>query len=27
VNEFYPVHDPTIWEPHRQWRLGLGFEF
>ena len=26
-NEFYAVHDPTIWEPHRQWRLGLGFEF
>jgi len=26
-NEFYPVHDPTIWEPHRQWRLGLGLEF
>jgi outer membrane receptor protein involved in Fe transport len=26
-NEFYAVHDPTIWENHRQWRLGLGFEF
>lgn len=26
-NEFYAVHDPTIWESHRQWRLGLGFEF
>jgi outer membrane receptor protein involved in Fe transport len=26
-NEFYAVHDPTIWEQHRQWRLGLGFEF
>jgi outer membrane receptor protein involved in Fe transport len=27
LNEFNPVYDPTIWETHRQWRLGLGFEF
>lgn len=27
LNEFHPVYDPTIWETHRQWRLGLGFEF
>ena len=27
LNEFIPVYDPTIWESHRQWRLGLGFEF
>ncbi|HKW15156.1 MAG TPA: TonB-dependent receptor, partial [Candidatus Krumholzibacteria bacterium] len=26
-DEFYAVHDPTIWEAHRQWRLGFGFEF
>ena len=27
VNEFYAVNDPTIWDSHRVWRLGLGFEF
>ncbi len=27
LNEFTPVFDPTIWETHRLWRLGLGFEF
>ena len=27
LNEFNPVFDPTIWETHRLWRLGLGFEF
>jgi hypothetical protein len=27
LDEFNPVYDPTIWEPHRLWRLGLGFEF
>lgn len=27
LDEFNPVYDPTIWETHRQWRLGLGFEF
>jgi outer membrane receptor protein involved in Fe transport len=26
-NDFNPVFDPTIWETHRLWRLGLGFEF
>ena len=27
LDEFNPVFDPTIWETHRLWRLGLGFEF
>jgi len=27
LNEFNPVYDPTIWQQHRIWRLGLGFEF
>jgi outer membrane receptor protein involved in Fe transport len=27
LDEFNAVYDPTIWETHRQWRLGLGFEF
>jgi outer membrane receptor protein involved in Fe transport len=27
IDEFNPVYDPTIWETHRLWRLGLGFEF
>jgi len=27
IDEFNPVFDPTIWETHRLWRLGLGFEF
>jgi outer membrane receptor protein involved in Fe transport len=27
LDEFNPVYDPTIWETHRQWRLGVGFEF
>ena len=27
LDEFNPVFDPTIWETHRIWRLGLGFEF
>ena len=26
-DEFNPVYDPTIWETHRVWRLGIGFEF
>lgn len=26
-DDFNPVFDPTIWETHRLWRLGLGFEF
>jgi outer membrane receptor protein involved in Fe transport len=27
LDEFNPVYDPTIWESHRLWRIGLGFEF
>ena len=27
LDEFNPVFDPTIWEQHRIWRLGVGFEF
>ncbi|MFH1755390.1 MAG: TonB-dependent receptor [Candidatus Latescibacterota bacterium] len=27
VNDFVPVHDPTIWSTHRLWRIGFGFEF
>lgn len=27
INDFVPVQDPTIWEPHRSWRIGLGFQF
>jgi outer membrane receptor protein involved in Fe transport len=27
LDEFNPVYDPTIWETHRVWRLGFGFEF
>ncbi len=27
LDDFNPVLDPTIWEQHRVWRLGLGFEF
>jgi outer membrane receptor protein involved in Fe transport len=26
-DDFVPVNDPTIWETHRIWRLGFGFEF
>jgi hypothetical protein len=26
-DEFNPVYDPTIWEDHRVWRIGFGFEF
>lgn len=26
-DDFVPVYDPTIWEPHRFWRIGFGFEF
>ncbi|MDH3217679.1 MAG: hypothetical protein OEN01_15630, partial [Candidatus Krumholzibacteria bacterium] len=26
-DDFVPVFDPTIWEPHRFWRVGFGFEF
>lgn len=27
LDEFIPVYDPTIWQTHRIWRLGFGFEF
>jgi hypothetical protein len=27
LNEFNPVFDPTVWQQHRIWRLGIGFEF
>jgi hypothetical protein len=27
LDEFNPVFDPTIWESHRVWRIGFGFEF
>ena len=27
LDDFTPVFDPTIWEQHRIWRLGVGFEF
>jgi len=27
LDEFNPVYDPTIWESHRVWRIGFGFEF
>jgi hypothetical protein len=27
LDEFIAVHDPTIWQTHRIWRLGFGFEF
>jgi hypothetical protein len=27
VNDFVPVHDPSVWRPHRVWRVGIGFEF
>ncbi len=27
IDDFTPVHDPTIWASHRSWRIGFGFEF
>ncbi|MBN1164389.1 MAG: carboxypeptidase regulatory-like domain-containing protein [Candidatus Krumholzibacteriota bacterium] len=27
LDDFTPIHDPTIWASHRQWRVGFGFEF
>jgi hypothetical protein len=27
LSEFFPVHDPTVWESHRLWRLGVGVVF
>ncbi|UCH83952.1 MAG: TonB-dependent receptor [Candidatus Latescibacterota bacterium] len=26
-DDFIPVNDPTVWEQHRVWRIGFGFEF
>jgi outer membrane receptor protein involved in Fe transport len=27
VDDFVPVNDPTVWQEHRIWRVGFGFEF
>ncbi len=27
IEDFNPVHDPTVWASRRQWRIGFGFEF
>ena len=27
VDDFIPVHDPTIWDSRKTWRIGFGFEF
>jgi hypothetical protein len=27
IDDFIPVNDPTIWDTHRLWRIGFGFEF
>lgn len=27
INDFVPVNDPTVWQPHRLWRIGFGLEF
>jgi len=27
IDDFTPVHDPTIWDAHRRWRIGFGFQF
>jgi outer membrane receptor protein involved in Fe transport len=26
-DDFVPVNDPTVWQDHRVWRVGFGFEF
>jgi outer membrane receptor for ferrienterochelin and colicin len=26
-DDFVPVNDPTVWDQHRVWRVGFGFEF
>ncbi len=26
-DDFNPVNDPTVWDQHRVWRVGFGFEF
>ncbi len=27
IDDFVPVNDPTVWQDHRVWRVGFGFEF
>jgi hypothetical protein len=27
IDDFIPVHDPTIWDSRKTWRIGFGFEF
>ncbi len=27
IDDFTPINDPTIWDSHRRWRIGFGFEF
>jgi hypothetical protein len=27
LDEFNPVNDPTVWDVHKSWRIGFGFEF
>ena len=27
IDDFVPVHDPTVYEGHRQWRIGFGYQF
>lgn len=27
IDDFTPVNDPMIWDSHRLWRMGFGFEF
>ena len=27
IDDFTSVNDPTIWDSHRRWRIGFGFEF
>ncbi len=27
IDDFTPVNDPIIWDAHRRWRIGFGFQF
>lgn len=27
LDEFNPVNDPVVWDSHKAWRIGFGFEF
>lgn len=27
IDDFTPVHDPTVWADRKAWRIGFGFEF